>query len=271
MRTSRKRRIFITGAANGIGKEIATRAVERGHRVVLSDIDLTGAQEVASALGHGSSALQLDVSSEEGWARALDEAWRREGKIDVLINNAGIVHPGNVLTVPLADHQHTLDINFMGGVRGMLTAYPRFLKQGGGQLVTVCSMTAFIPTTGLASYAASKHALRAFHHAFALEQRNGPVDFTIVHPTATETAMLEREAQNEDTAMAFAAQPVTAEHVGRVVIRAMELRRLEVFMPESRGVWIRHVGSSPRLMRKIVDARTETGLAALAGRHGANI
>lgn len=269
MPSANKKRILVTGGASGIGKAIAQRAIERGHSIIISDVNLAGADALAKSLGPNASPLSLDVTSMEGWEAALDQIWREFGGLDVLINNAGIVYPGNALSVPLAGHQHTMDVNFMGAMRGMLAAYPRLAAQGHGQLVTVCSMTAFIPSTGLASYAASKHALRAFHHAMALEQRNGPIDFSIVYPTATETPMLQQEAENDDTALAFAAPPVSPEYVGKVVIRAMELRRVEVFMPENRGAWIRKVGSSPKLMRALIEPGTQAGLAALSTRRGA--
>lgn len=266
MRKAKSRLILITGAASGIGAATARLAAAKGHRVLASDVDGDGARRIADEIGDAADALQLDITSEAAWAETLDRVWKDFGGLDVLINNAGVVHPGNALSVPIAGHQRTLDINFMGPLKGMLAVHPRMAAQGHGQIVTICSMSAFLPSLGLASYAASKHALRAFHHAMALEERNGPVKFTIVHPTATNTPMLDQEAENDDTALAFAAPPVTPDYVADVVLKAMERERLEVFMPENRGRWIRHVGSSPRLMRQLCEPGIAAGLSALEKR-----
>jgi short-subunit dehydrogenase len=127
-------------------------------------------------------------------------------------------------------------------------------------------MTAFIPFPGIASYAASKHALRAFHHALALEERHSPVAFTIVHPTSTETPMLDQEAENDDVALAFAGSSVTAEFVGDVVLDAMERKAVEVFMPPDRGPLVRRIGTSPRALRKMVERGEEAGARKLQAR-----
>src|SRR6202011_4980672 len=105
-------------------------------------------------------------------------------------------------------------------MNGMLATLPRFLQQGFGHFVTVCSMTAFLPFPGLSSYAAAKHALRAFHHSLALEQRDSPLKFTIVYPTSTETPMLEQEAQS-GLKLAFASPSMSAESAAKIILEAM--------------------------------------------------
>jgi short-subunit dehydrogenase len=211
----------------------------------------------------------LDITSEAQWERVLDEAWARFGGLDVLVNNAAIVHAGRAENVSIAQHQRTLDVNFMGPARGMLKALPRFKKQGSGHFVTVCSMTAFLPFPGLASYAAAKHALRAFHHALALEERQSPLAFTIIHPTSTETPMLEAEARSDEAHLAFASSAVSAEFVGDVVLTAMEKKSVEVFMPPERARAIRLLGANPRSLRKMVDRGEEIGAAKLQARRAA--
>ncbi|MEA1030547.1 hypothetical protein T3A99_18425 [Pseudomonas sp. N-137] len=84
-----------------------------------------------------------------------------------------------------------------------------------------------MPIPGIASYRASKQALRAFHHALALEERHGPVNFTILHPTSTQTLMLEQEAQHGASAFAFASEPVTAEFVAQTLFKAIKKNPLK--------------------------------------------
>jgi NAD(P)-dependent dehydrogenase (short-subunit alcohol dehydrogenase family) len=257
--------ILLTGGASGIGAATAKLAVERGHKVLIADINSAGASSVAKAIGGGASAVELDVSRADQWEQVLDAAWDRFEHLDVLINNAAIAHAGYADKVPVAHHERTMEVNFMGPVKGMLATLPRFLKQGFGHFVTVCSMTAFLPFPGLASYAASKHALRAFHHALALEQRDSPLKFTIVYPTSTETPMLEQEAQS-GLALAFASPSMPAESAGNIILGAMEKQAVEVYIPHERGKILRRVGTNPRALREMVVRGEALGAEQLKAR-----
>jgi NAD(P)-dependent dehydrogenase (short-subunit alcohol dehydrogenase family) len=261
--------LFVTGAASGIGAAIARRAAERGDQVVVADIDLPGAQAVAGAIGEAAFPAHLDITQPALWAKALDQAWSRFGRVDVLINNAAIVNVGRAENVTIVQHQRTMEVNFMGPLTGMLAILPRFRGQGSGQFVTVCSMTAFLPFPGLASYAAAKHALRAFHHAFAIEQRDSPFAFTIVHPTSTETPMLEQEAASDEAPLCFSSRPVTADYVASVVIDAMDRKALEIFMPPERARSVRMLGTNPRNLKKMVVRGEEIGAQRLLARREA--
>lgn len=257
--------LLVTGGASGIGAAIVSLAAERGHRILIADINLAGARAVAKAVGGPVTATRLDITSVPEWERVLEEAWTLGG-LDVLINNAAIVFPGNAGSVSIDNHAATLDTNFLGPLRGMLVALPRFKAQGHGHFLTVCSMTAFLPFPGLASYAAAKHALRAFHHALALEERDSGLDFSIVHPTATETPMLDQEARHDDLALAFAGPSVSAESAAETVLRALDRKSVEVFMPPSRGRTVRRVGTDPKALRKLVTQGEEVGLKNLRAR-----
>jgi 3alpha(or 20beta)-hydroxysteroid dehydrogenase len=261
--------LFITGAASGIGAAIARRAAELGDRVVLADINLDGVRRVADQIGERALAVSLDITQPDQWEGALDQAWSHFGNVDVLVNNAAIVHTGRAENIALAQHRQTLDVNFMGPLTGMLAILPRFKAQGLGQFVTVCSMTAFLPFPGLASYAAAKHALRAFHHAFAIEQRDSPFSFTIVHPTSTETPMLDQEAASDEAPLCFSSPSVSAEYVAGVVVDAMDRKALEIFMPPERARSVRLLGTNPRSLKKLVVRGEEIGAEHLKARRAA--
>lgn len=269
MKATKSKVILITGAASGIGAATARAAVAAGHRVVLADIDLAGAGSVAARLGEAASAARLDIRDEAGWARVLDEVIARHGRLDVLVNNAAIVHTGYVRDVPLERHAQTMATNFMGAVTGMLAVLPRFKAQGSGHIVNVSSMTAFIPFPGLATYAAAKHALRAFHHALALEERGGPVAFTIIYPTATETPMLDKEAEDDALALAFAGTPMTADAVGAAIVEAIRKQSVEVYLPPERGKVVRRLGTSPRALVAMVERNGAIGAEKLKARRAA--
>ncbi|MDQ1455769.1 MAG: hypothetical protein QOH28_1389 [Actinomycetota bacterium] len=250
---------LITGAASGIGAATAELLAERGDRVVVADINFGAAEELASRLGADTIALELDITSASGWEVALDETVARFESLDVLINNAGIVETGFARDVPVDLHQRTISTNFMGPLTGTLAALRRFRAQGHGHIVTVCSMTSFLPFPGLASYAASKHALRAFHHAVAIEERHSAIEFTIVHPTATETPMLEQEAQDESSAFAFVTASVSASFVAETVVTAIDDKADEVFMPPEGADDIIRLGVRPDKLLAIFDRAEQFG------------
>jgi NAD(P)-dependent dehydrogenase (short-subunit alcohol dehydrogenase family) len=252
--SSIKPRVFlITGAASGIGAATAGKLAAQGHSVVLADIDIARARAVAAGLGANTCALELDITSEQSWRHALDSTFAQFNRMDVLINNAAIVVTGNARGVSLEMHQRTIDTNFMGPLKGMLLALPRFLEQGSGHLVTVCSMTSFLPFPGIASYGAAKHALRAFHHALALEERHSPVHFTIVHPTATETPMLDQEEKDDSCAFAFVSDPVTPDAVADTILTAIKKKSLEACMPPEQARPVARLGTDPKRLRKMYD------------------
>jgi short-subunit dehydrogenase len=260
--------IFITGAASGIGAALAKLFVYRGDSVVLADINYPGVQTLAQELGRNAHPLCLDVRSDEEWQQTLNAAWEHFGQVDVLINNAATLFPGYARDLPLSQHRMTLDVNVMGPVTGMLAILPRFKSQGYGHLVTVASMTSFIPFPGLASYAAGKHALRAFHHSLALEERSSPIKFTIFHPASVETAMLDAQIAAKDlsTALAFSEKSYTARHVAELIIKAMDENALETVMPARLGRLTRFAAGLPKQFRKILIQGETKGRSALAQR-----
>ncbi|WP_395019694.1 SDR family oxidoreductase [Dongia sp.] len=260
------RTVLITGAASGIGKATALLMASQGWSVAAADIDKAGAEAVAKKCGDAAFAVTLDIRSEPQWRRALDRAWKRFGRLDVLINNAAVVHTGYARDIPLARHADTMNTNFIGPLTGMMTALPRFKQQGYGHLVTIASMTSFIPFPGLSTYAAAKHALRAFHLALAFEERNAGLDFAIVYPGATETPMLEQEARDDASKMAFAGNAVGPEVIAGVILEAIAKKKMEAYYPPERGKVVRRLGVNVKALREMVERNEAIGAEKLRAR-----
>jgi len=263
------RSVLITGAASGIGRATALLMASQGWKVAVADIDRAGAEKVARKCGDAACAVGLDIRSEKQWGRALDFAWKRFGRLDVLINNAAVVHTGYARDIPVALHADTIDTNFIGPLTGMMTVLPRFNQQGHGHLVTIASMTSFIPFPGLSTYAAAKHALRAFHLAVALEERHSGLDFTIVYPGSTETPMLEKEARDDATKMAFAGSAVGPEVIADVIVQAIARKKLEAYYPPERGKVVRRIGVNVKALAEMVERNEAIGAEKLQARRAA--
>ena len=258
--------LFITGAARGIGAATAREAVRQGYRVVLADIDGPGAAALAQNLGDAAFGLALDVREPAQWQQALDQAWQRFGRVDVLINNAGVVHTGYVLDVSFEQHRHTVEVNYLGNIAGVLAALPRFIAQGHGHLITICSLTTYMPFPSLASYAGTKHALRGFHHSLAWEYRKQPLHFTIVYPPAVETPMLEQEAQDDSAAAAFGEPAISPDVMARAIVDAVAKRPREVTVPAFQGWLLRAFGAFGWIMRIVLADLERHGRKNLAAR-----
>jgi len=270
MQKRESRTVLITGGASGIGKATAILMASHGWKIAVADINKAGAQAVADECRGGTAfAIPLDIRSERQWNRAFDQVWKRFGQLDVLINNAAVVHTGYAREIPVALHADTMNTNFMGPLTGMMTALPRFKKQGHGHLVTIASMVSFLPFPGLSTYAAAKHALRAFHLAVALEERASDLDFTIVYPSSTETPMLEKEAKNDATKMAFAGNSVGPEVMAETIFQSIVKKKIEVYYPPERGKVVRRLGINVKALREMVERNEVIGAQKLHARRAA--
>jgi NAD(P)-dependent dehydrogenase (short-subunit alcohol dehydrogenase family) len=253
--------VVITGAASGIGAAAAKEAIGRRHRVAVCDINLAAAEALCTELGPNALAVHLDVRSAEDWKRACNAVRERFGAIDVLVNNAGIIHTGFARDLSLDQHRDMVDVNYFGVLNGVMTALPLMREQGHGQIINVCSMTSFLPLTGYSTYGATKHAIRAFHHALVMEERDSPIRFSIIHPPSVQTPMLEQEMADASAVLAFAEKATAPEVLGRCINDAIDTSPVEVVFPPVGGRVQRLTGSNARLMHFIIP-KVETLSAA---------
>ena len=173
-KSDRQRVALVTGAARGIGKAIAERLVDDGFFVVVTDIDEEGGASVAESLGDAALFRTLDVRSESDWVQATETLLERFGRLDVLVNNAGITgfgegfashDPENAdLEAWRAVHATNLDGVFLGckhGIRAMR-------RTGEGSIVNISSRSALVGIPAAAAYASSKAAVRNHTKTVAL-------------------------------------------------------------------------------------------------------
>lgn len=179
--------IVITGAGGGFGRLVALKAAARGAMVTLGDIDLAAAEAAAEevrAAGGQAQAVQVDVRQLAEVKALVARAVEAFGRIDVMINNAGIM--------PLAfisDHEaaygaweRCIDINIKGVLNGMVAAHDPMIAQGRGHVINLSSIYGNFPVIGAAVYGASKTAVNFLSESFRVETR-GKIKVTIVKPT----------------------------------------------------------------------------------------
>ena len=257
------KRALVTGAAKGIGAAIVRLCVETGHRVVAVDIDQEGLSKLRNELP-GIETAVLDVRDLAAWERVVESAETQGGPIDVLINNAGVCLPGPCDQVSAEDDRLTVEVNLIGVMYGVRTLLPRFLARNRGHVINVASMGAFSPSPGLATYCATKHAVRAYTHSCSLDHRHAPIHWTLACPSAVETPMLQDMRQRRAGVVVFTEKPMPPETIAGAIVDAIREPRREILVPNTPGKkLLRFIGLFPGLLTRGMDDAEQRGLKAL--------
>lgn len=185
---SNARTVLVTGASSGIGRLTAHAFAARGWRVF-------GTSRRERPDGHGVTMLPLDVRSEESVRSCVDAV----GRVDVLVNNAGVMHTGMAEETAVRDAAAVLDTNFLGVVRVTDAVLPGMRARRAGRVINVGSLAAWVGEPGEAFYAASKAALARYTQALRLEVRHRGVHVCIVEPGAFVTDVVAAASVTEGT------------------------------------------------------------------------
>ncbi|MCG2690154.1 SDR family oxidoreductase [Candidatus Parcubacteria bacterium] len=184
---------IITGAAMGIGFGIAKRFIEAGANVILSDIDEKTGQKRAKELGHACRFFKTDVSLEKEVVDLVDFTLKEYGKIDVLVNNAGIFPAKPALEMEEELWDKIQAVNLKGVFLCSKIAGKAMVKQGGGVIINIASIDALHPSqVGLAAYDASKHGVWGFTKNFALEVAGKNIRVNAIAPGGILTEGVEK-------------------------------------------------------------------------------
>lgn len=170
--------ILITGTTSGFGKMIAERLVPKGHRVY--GTFLPGFDGDPDAFTF--PLLELDVTCDESVERCVAELVEREGRIDVLINNAGVSIAGALEDTALDEARWQMEVNFFGPLRMIRAVMPHMRKAGSGRILTTGSMAGHAGLPYQSIYCAAKHALEGINEAFRLELSGSGIDAAIICP-----------------------------------------------------------------------------------------
>ena len=173
---------LVTGASSGIGKATAERLATAGYTVY-------GTSRRGAQAGQGAFAmLPLDVTSDESVEAAVNELLRLEGRIDLLVNNAGFgVAPAGAEESSIDQARSIFDTNFFGVVRMTRAVVPYMRKQGGGRIINIGSVLGFLPMPYGALYAATKHAIEGYSESLDHELRTRGIRVSVIEPAYTKT------------------------------------------------------------------------------------
>lgn len=180
---------IVTGAAGGTGAAIARRFDAEGATVVVTDVLVDEGRSTADRLGPTASFVELDVTDPDRWSAVVDRVVADHGRIDVLVNNAGILHIGGIADTTMADFRRVFDVNAAGAFAGIAAVAPHMVENGGGSIVNIASIDALQGMNGLTAYTASKWAMRGLTHAAAVELGRDGIRVNTVCPAGGNPGM----------------------------------------------------------------------------------
>lgn len=193
------RLVLVTGGSSGIGLALAKQLTRAGARVwilgrrtsVLED----ALGDVAAAAGSRPRMLACDVADWEQTQAAMDRMQKEVGAPDLVINSAGVTHPGYVEELPLKIFREMMEINYLGTVHVVKALLPAMLARGSGHIVNVSSSAGFLGVFGYSAYGASKYAVRGFSDVLRAEMKPRGLKVSVVFPPDTDTPQLAYENQ----------------------------------------------------------------------------
>ena len=185
---------IVTGAASGIGAQIARTFVAEGARVCVADLDQAGAERVAGSLGDAAIALRMDVTDEAEVERGVAEAAQRLGGIDILVSNAGLQHVASIADVSFADWKRILAVHLDGGFLTTRACLRRMIEQKrGGALILMGSVHSKEASVQKGPYVAAKHGMLGLARVLAKEGAPHAVRANVICPGFVLTPLVARQ------------------------------------------------------------------------------
>ncbi len=224
---------IVTGAARGTGEATARLFAQEGARVVLADVLDDPGEAVAKQIGEAALYVHLDVRSEDEWRRAVERTVERFDSVDVLVNNAAVLHMAALSDTALADFERVVAINQTGTFLGIKSVVEPMKAAGRGSIVNLSSIDGLRGRNGLVAYSASKWAVRGITRVAALELGRFGIRVNAVCPEAGSLAMVAPYVpQGIDLEKVFAKQQraLATQHDRTIQDRLEDVARMLLFL-----------------------------------------
>ncbi|MFM9377739.1 SDR family NAD(P)-dependent oxidoreductase [Gordonia sp. VNK21] len=244
MKDFRDKVIVITGAASGMGRDLAVKLAQRGAHLAISDLDPDGlagtealiAQQAPNARVHSQL---LNVAEREAVLTYADTVVEHFGRVNAVFNNAGIAHHGEVETMEFKDIERIMDVDYWGVVNGTKAFLPHIIASGDGAIVNTSSLFGLLAEPGQAAYNSAKFAVRGFTEALRQEMliSGHEVAVTCVHPGGIKTAIARNSTTSGDHDQAKTAQffdkylaRTSSEKAADIILTAVQKERARVLV-----------------------------------------
>ncbi|MDF8264733.1 SDR family oxidoreductase [Luteipulveratus flavus] len=271
--TSTRGGAVVTGAGRGLGRLIARLLVDRGYTVLVTDLNRTAAEAAAAELGEQAHAYTLDVRDPEAVTAAREEIIARAGRLDLWVNNAGVLITGPAWEQDADTRGLMLEVNAIGTINGTVAAIEA-MREHGGHIVNIVSLAGLSAVPGEAVYAASKHAAIGFSLSTLSDLRLAGItniDLSCVCPDGIWTPMLHDKLDDPASALSFSGKLLRPEDVTAVVASVLDRPRPVTTIPRWRGAQARLGDTFPSAALRLVSVvvargrRTQHRLRAAAG------
>lgn len=217
--------VVITGASSGLGAETARHLVKAGAKVALGARRLDRLQALANELGRdNATAFKVDVTDREQVQAFVEHAVKTFGRIDVMINNAGLMPLAPLEMLRFDEWNRCIDVNIKGVLWGIAAALPHFKAQKSGQFINVSSVAGYTINVGGAIYSATKYSVRVISEALRKEVKPYHIRTTVLSPGAVDTelpASVGAPGVNETIAAFYRKNAIPADSFARCVLFAM--------------------------------------------------
>lgn len=190
---------FITGAASGIGLEIARTFAHEGAKVIISDLNKEKAEEASQALnaeGCESIAIPCNVTDEEQYKKGIEQTVQTFGGIDILINNAGLQYVASIEEFPTEKFQQLINVMLVAPFVGIKHVFPYMKKQGNGRIINIASINGVIGFAGKAAYNSAKHGVIGLTKVAALEGAEHGITVNALCPGYVNTPLVQNQLKD---------------------------------------------------------------------------
>jgi len=232
---------IVTGGAGGLGAALCERLVDEGATVVALDVDKAGLATLVRRLDERSGRIEgvyADVTEPGALERVVDSVFERFGRLDLMLNNAGVGIRGEVKDFSEAQWRQIFEIDFWSVVQGSRIAYARMIEQGSGQIVNVASLAGLLPAPTVAPYSAAKHAVVGFSLALRVEAEDLGIEVSTVCPGPIATGFHAALMGSGEVRAEPPAGSLSALDAAREILSGMERNQsLIVFPRRARRLW----------------------------------
>ena len=250
---------LVTGAAGGIGAAIVTELARRGYRMAMADIDAAGLEKLLDRLGPEHLKYVTDVTDLNQVHETIEDLFAVTGRIDVLVNNAGMVIIEPFENCPIDDLCRENTLNYLSALYCIKEVLPHMQKAASGTIVSISSLGAIMPMATSPNYTASKAALRGLMLSLNLALKKYGIHVGCVCPSAVDTKMLYKEAIGGGSVLNFLQEPLSPDAVAGAVWKVIKKKKMEVCIPGHEGFSSKLGNSMPFLFPLVLPLLERAG------------
>lgn len=254
--------LVVTGAGNGIGREVTLFLIEKGSSVVGVDINKKGLEETKQMAGKHFSFYEVNIANKE----SVEELSKKIGEVDGIINNAGIIQPFvKVKDLDYEAIERVMGVNFYGTLYMVKSFLPALLRRSEAHIVNVSSMGGFLPVPGQSVYGASKAAVKLLTEGLYAELKDTNVGVTVVFPGATETHISENSGVKidapKDDSKAKSFPTLSPKKVAELIVGGIEKNKFRVCTGKDSKMMDRLYRLSPKFATNLIAKKMKSLLS----------